>query len=398
MRVDALVVGAGPAGATAARLLAQAGWSVVLAEKTEFPRRKVCGEFISATTFPILDACGIGSDFRRLAGPPVRRVALYAGETMLASPSGEKIWGLALGRDQLDLLLRDAAVQAGAQLHQPAELVAIHRDGDGHFCTLRDKNGEQEFIARVIVAASGSWNAKGPLALSADDSAPSDLFAFKALFRGGALPDNLMPLIAFPGGYGGMVHTDGGRTSLSCCLRRDALAKARVLHGGKAADAALAHICASTLGVRRALKGTVPDGAFLSTGPIRPGIRPRYASGVFATGNIAGEAHPIIAEGISMAIQSSWLLSQRLIAAGPKMSAAQQMQIGADYARAWRSQFSMRIHVAALFANLAMRDETRALCKEVITRFPRLLTWGARISGKAKMIYRLDYPARSYNV
>ena len=52
MRHDALIVGAGPAGSAAARLLAQAGWSVALVEKAEFPRRKVCGEFISATTIP----------------------------------------------------------------------------------------------------------------------------------------------------------------------------------------------------------------------------------------------------------------------------------------------------------------------------------------------------------
>ena len=51
---DAAIVGAGPAGSTAARLLARAGWSVLLVEKAMFPRRKVCGEFISATSTPLL--------------------------------------------------------------------------------------------------------------------------------------------------------------------------------------------------------------------------------------------------------------------------------------------------------------------------------------------------------
>ena len=386
MRVDALIVGAGPAGATAARLLARAGWSVALIEKTEFPRRKVCGEFISATTLPILDACGIGDEFRRLAGPSVRRIGLYAAETMIASPGGPHIWGWALGREHLDLLLRDAAVQAGAKLFQPAELAAMRRDDNGHDCIVRDESGEYAISARIVVAANGSWNPKGPLAMSADNSAPSDLFAFKAVFRGGALPDNLMPLLAFPGGYGGMVHSDGGHTSLSCCIRRDALAIARTLHKGRAAEAVIAYISANTLGVLHALKNAEPDGAMLSIGPIRPGIRPRYASGVFATGNIAGEAHPIIAEGISMAIQSSWLLSQRLIAAGPAISAPHQARIGAEYARAWRAQFSLRIHAAALFANFAMNDEIRAICRQLITRFPRLIIWGAQLCGKAKKI------------
>ena len=358
---------------------------MALVEKAEFPRRKVCGDFISATTLPILDACGIGNEFRMLSGPPVRCIGLYAEKTMLTSPVGARIWGWALGREHLDLLLRDAALQAGAQLHQTAELLATRKDGEGHECILRGENGEYQIAAGIVIAANGSWNSKGPLVLPAYESGPSDLFAFKALFDGGALPDNLMPLLAFPGGYGGMVHTDGGRISLSCCIRRDALVKARGLHRGKAAEAVLAYIRANTLGVDLALKNAEPDGAFLSFGPIRPGIRPRYARGVFAVGNIAGEAHPIIAEGISMAIQSSWLLSQRLIAAGPAMSALQQSQVGAEYARAWRAQFSLRIHAAALFANIAITDELRTLCRRAIARFPQLLTWGADISGKAKV-------------
>jgi flavin-dependent dehydrogenase len=46
---DAIIVGAGPAGNTAAILLASAGWSVALIEKQPFPRRKVCGACIGAT-------------------------------------------------------------------------------------------------------------------------------------------------------------------------------------------------------------------------------------------------------------------------------------------------------------------------------------------------------------
>src|SRR5471032_1542529 len=98
--LDALIVGAGPAGSAAARLLAQAGWSVALVEKSEFPRRKVCGELISAPTMPVLEACGVRQAFVAAAGPPVTHIGLYAGQTMLSSP-GEQVWGRALGREHL---------------------------------------------------------------------------------------------------------------------------------------------------------------------------------------------------------------------------------------------------------------------------------------------------------
>ena len=366
MRHDALIIGAGPAGAAAARLLAQAGWSVALVEKTEFPRRKVCGEFISATTMPVLEECGISAEYLKMAGPPVTRVGVYADRAMLSTPR-ERQWGRALGREHLDTLLRDAAVAAGAELFQPAEVTELRRDGDTQVAMLDDG---REITARTVIAACGSWNAKGPFALPARE-AQSDMFAFKAHFANAALPPGLMPLLAFPGGYGGLVLSDAGRLSLSCCIRRDALTAARNRHGGKAAQAVIAHIRGTTLGGERALAGAQLEGSTLATGPIHPGIRPRFEDNVYRTGNLAGEAHPVIAEGISMAIQGSHLLARLLVA-----------HRGEDYAAAWRHRFAPRIHAASLFAHLAMRAPTRALCRPLLAGFPQLMELGARLSGK----------------
>ena len=377
MRFDAVVIGSGPAGATVARLLAQTGRSVALIERADFPRRKVCGEFISAATMPVLETCGVAGDFLALAGPPVRTIAGYAGDTMVEAPlpQAKAGWGRALGREHLDILLRDAAVAAGAKLFQPAEVTALRREADGHVLSLRREETDEEISAPVVIAACGSWNAKGPFAIT-DKPRASDLLAFKAHFRGSALPEGVMPLLAFPGGYGGLVHSDAGRISLSCCIRRDALTRARAVHGGKAGEAVLGHVLASSVGVRRALQDATVEGAILSSGPIRPGIRARYRDGVFFAGNLAGEAHPLIAEGISMAIQSSWLLAQSLIAAGPAAA-------GAQYARAWKDHFALRLRASALFAHLAMNDHSRAAAALVIGAFPNILTWGAALSGKA---------------
>ena len=391
MRFDAAVIGAGPAGATAARLLAQAGWSVALVERAGFPRRKVCGEFISAATMPVLQACGVADDFVARAGPAVHKVAAWCGETTVdaALPHAKVGWGRALGREFLDVLLRDAAVAAGAMLFQPAEVTALNRRAEQHTLELgragQDAGTVDEIGARVVIAACGSWNSSGSFAVNAKRR-PSDLFAFKAHLRGGALADGTMPLLAFPGGYGGIVHSDRGRISLSCCIRRDALARARAMHGAKAGEAVFRHILASTAGARRALRDAAVEGAILAAGPIRPGIRACYRDGIFFAGNIAGEAHPIIAEGISMAIQSSWLLAQCLLADGRGANPGSGAAAGSNYARAWRRQFALRLRAAAVYARLAMNDHSRAAGARLIRAFPMLLTWGAALSGKATSV------------
>src|SRR5581483_11499717 len=77
-------------------------------------------------------------------------------------------------------------------------------------------------------------------------------------------------------------------------------------------EAILAHIRQWCPGVRQALAGAVREGEWLAAGPIRPGVRLRAAGAIFPVGNAAGEAHPAVAEGISMALQSAWLLARRL--------------------------------------------------------------------------------------
>jgi flavin-dependent dehydrogenase len=198
----------------------------------------------------------------------------------------------------------------------------------------------------------------------------------------------MMPLLVFPGGYGGMVHSDGGRTTLSCCIRRDELQRLREARNcGRAADAVFRHILESCTGARQALSDAQLDGSWLSAGPIRPGIRRRAARGVFFAGNSAGEAHPIVAEGISMAMQSAWLLCRHLIDTEACAAAQGSLaDIGRAYAREWDASFARRIRAAAAFAHLSMRPRATATALPLLERFPRLLTFGARLSGKTVQV------------
>lgn len=396
---DIAIVGAGPAGAAAATLLARAGWSVALIERQPFPRRKVCGECVAASNLGLLDALGVGAEFDALAGAELRRVALMRGRRTVFAPlprgqDGRHAWGRALGREHLDTLLVGGAEAAGATVLQPWSLQSIA----GHAPTFRlqvrpsaGEGGSVELEAAVVIAAHGSWE---PLpaerAQRREARRASDLFAFKANFTGAAIDADVLPVLCFAGGYGGMVIADGGVATLACCVRADRLqALRRAQPGASAGEAIETMLRRECDGVGLALAGATRLGPWLASGPLRPGIRSGLADGVFRIGNAAGEAHPIVGEGMSMALQSAFVLAASIgprrlqLTSGTGAAAAQRAAI-VTFEALWRRRFARRLRVAAAFAHIAMRPALAGVAWPLLRLWPGALTHGARFSGKTR--------------
>lgn len=395
LHADAIIVGAGPAGSSAAILLAQAGWSVVLVEKLEFPRRKVCGECVAASNLDLFDALGIGDDFARLAGADLRVVRLMSGSHAVdsdlpANVRGAHRWGRALGREHLDTLLLARAKSLGVTVLQPWSVREVTGRRGAWRCAAVEAGTHEEIALTtpLMIGASGSWES-APTARRAERPArkPGDLFAFKANFLNSRLEPGVLPVLALPGGYGGMVRGDHDITTVACCIRRETLADYRRHMGGStAAEAVEAWLKEHCRGVADALQGASRPEPWLAVGPIRPGIRVGTdPAGAFLIGNAAGETHPIIGEGISMAVQSAWLLCQRLVSSGGSRApvGADLERVALDYPRAWRRAFAPRLRWAAVVAQIAMRPRlAEALLLPLFAHWPGLIKSAARASGK----------------
>jgi len=147
---DAIVVGGGPAGATAARTLATAGAHVLLLDKARFPRNKPCGGAVSARAlrrFPYLDAA-----LGRISTHRLSRLYLEA-------PSGDGLTvtsrapaALMIRRIEFDDLLLALAREAGAEVVEGAEVAQAHETVRSVW--LRTRDG-REFEAPLVVAADG---------------------------------------------------------------------------------------------------------------------------------------------------------------------------------------------------------------------------------------------------
>ncbi len=109
---DALVIGAGPAGALAAQRLARGGRRVLLVDAKTFPRDKVCGGCVNARALEVLHEAGLGHVLADVETVELREYVVHLGRRVVAFPF---VGGIAVSRSAFDAALVRAAIAAGAE-------------------------------------------------------------------------------------------------------------------------------------------------------------------------------------------------------------------------------------------------------------------------------------------
>ena len=121
---DAVVAGAGPAGSTAARLLAERGASVLLLDKQRFPRDKPCGGGVTLRAAAVQDID---------LSPVIERTIYGARFSLRLGESFDRTYAKPLTymtqRCRLDAHLAEKAAGAGAEFHDGESVRSVQADG-----------------------------------------------------------------------------------------------------------------------------------------------------------------------------------------------------------------------------------------------------------------------------
>lgn len=156
--VDVAIIGAGPAGSCLATLLARAGLSVVLFERTGFPRYHV-GESLTGISTPILEDLGVVEEMDRRQFPPKRGVKVIGSgaHNEFFVPVLNATWQVR--RDEFDDILLQRAVHEGA-MHRLGVVDSVLREGERvvglRYADASAPEGElRELRARFVADCSG---------------------------------------------------------------------------------------------------------------------------------------------------------------------------------------------------------------------------------------------------
>jgi menaquinone-9 beta-reductase len=319
--VDVIVVGAGPGGSTTAYHLARHGLNVLLLEKSEFPREKVCGDGLTPRAVKQLVSMGIKVDGDgwvrnrglRVIGGGMRLEMDWP--TLASYPA----YGLTRTRLDFDDILAGHAVDAGAKLLTQATVTGpVYDDRTGRVVGVEAKNGGETrtFRARLVIAADGV-SGRFPLAMGLAKRTDRPIgVAVRRYYRSPRHDDDYLEswleLRSREGGdrllpgYGWIFGMGDGRVNVGLGVLNSSVEFGKTNYKEMLVD---------WLGSTPAEWGMADeenaDGPILGAAlPMGFNRVPHYTRGVMLVGDSGGMVNPFNGEGIAYAMESGALAAE----------------------------------------------------------------------------------------
>ena len=367
---DIVIVGAGLAGSSLATVIARHGWRVLLLEQGDFPRHKVCGEFLSPESQASLRTLGLDAAVAALGPAHIPDAQVFGQQSHLRMT----LPGTALGisRYALDAALAGAASAAGAEVRTHTTATTIVRAGDGYEIGVRARDDTTTITARAVVLACGRHPPRA-LRASAASTTPIERtwVGIKGHFTGIDMPPEVQ-IYLFDGGYVGVSPVEHGRVNVCALVQRDRFATL-----GDGAEPSLRALLHTNPHLAQQLaRGTLLPETVTAVAPVDTNRPSTPWDGYARIGDAATMIPPLCGDGQAMALRSAELIAPlahaflegRLSLAGWEHA----------YRTAWHQEFDGRLR--------AGRSLQWLLGKPALS--DRLLQVGAFVPGVVDRIVR----------
>lgn len=337
MKYDFVIIGGGVAGLSAAMRLTELGANPLIVEAGNYPAHKVCGEFFSSQSIPVLEKW-------KIKPVPISAINIHSDlmtvEYRFPSPAGS------LSHFKFDTQLAEKAVQQGAKLLTQTKVTHLHFENNLHLIEL--SSGQKISASNLILATGRLPNFK--------QNPTAKFVGIKAHLNGTSFENNL-EMFLFKEAYVGISPIEDGKCNFACLVKKDLFDQC------KTSLSVIEHLKSQNSLFNQLLSKTrYKDADWLQAFIPHFGIKkpPRLPHAYFI-GDARATIPPITGNGLSMAIQSGMMAAEYALE-----------QDFSGFEKAWNTRFKRSIFFGKLFHTCAIDPRLRKSFIHLAALFPGL--------------------------
>ncbi|TRX29630.1 NAD(P)/FAD-dependent oxidoreductase [Flavobacterium franklandianum] len=357
--VDVLIIGGGLAGLTGAIHLAKSGLKVTLIEKNEYPKHKVCGEYISNEVLSYLQWLDL--EISDLKPSHISKIAFSTANGKMIS-GNLPLGGFGISRYELDNYLYLKAIKKGCQIIQDTVTDIQFIEDEFRIST----SNTLELKSKIVIGAFGKRSNIDQKLNRGFIQKKSPWLAVKAHYSG-EFPNDLVGLHNFKGGYCGVSKVENNIINICYLVDYETFKQYKNIE----------EFQSKVIYKNPHLKAVFENCELLFEKPLTISQisfeeKEAVENHILMIGDTAGLIHPLCGNGMAMAIHSAKIVSE-LILEFSENTIRSRKELEEKYTQAWNAHFKSRLRMGRFLSKILLSQKLTTFLMQLLAIFPFVL-------------------------